>query len=58
MTKEQAIATAQSALRLRHNVTHTNNTIWRWRGFGWDIRMSENGNILSVIDEWKEFRTQ
>ena len=52
MTRDQAITAAQSALRLRHGVTHNNNGVWSWRRFGWNITMWENGNLVSAHDEW------
>lgn len=52
MDKEQAIKNAQSALRLKCNVTHTNN-IWKWAKYGWQVFMTEDGRVVGVINEWK-----
>lgn len=57
VNKNEAIAAAQSALRLRHNVTHNNRGVWTWQGYGWRVYMWESGTVVEVIDDWQKFRT-
>jgi hypothetical protein len=53
MSKDSAVSTAQSALRLRHDVTCNNaGTIWTWKKFGWKVVMWDNGTLIAVIDTW------
>jgi hypothetical protein len=51
MSREQAVAAAQSAFRLMHGVTY-NNGAWHWRRYGWKITISENGDLIDAMDEW------
>lgn len=59
MDRAQAMAAAQSAVRLRKATGHRCTGLWQLRSgawqlrqYGWTVTLWDSGTILECVDDW------